>query len=257
MSILSLKNISKRYRLGETDVVALQDIDLEVAQGEFLVVWGASGSGKSTLLNLMATLDTPDTGTLCFDGRDISGLSDTELTRLRQTGIGVIFQSFNLVPVLSALENVMLPLQIRGAKSAEVRAKAEQLLNEVGVGAHAHQRPDQLSGGQRQRVAIARALITSPKVVVADEPTANLDSDNTHRIIELMRELNRQHGTTFVFSTHDPILLDTATRRVQLRDGRIVAVQGAGAAPFHSDIAIHHRENLRHAHDAGLQKSVA
>lgn len=241
MDLFRLNNVSKRYRLGATEVVALNQVDLSVRRGEFLVVWGPSGSGKSTLLNLLATIDQPDSGELSFDGRKLTDFSDAALTALRRKDIGVIFQSFNLVPVLSAIENVMLPLQLQGGKPAQIRTQAQQLMEEVGVGAHMHQRPDQLSGGQRQRVAIARALIAKPKVVIADEPTANLDSENTRKIIELMLQLNRQHGVTFVFSTHDPILLGAAERKVQLLDGRIVDTQ----------------EEKRHADDIGLQKFVA
>lgn len=241
MDLFRLKNVSKRYRLGATEVVAIDQIDMKVKRGEFLVIWGPSGCGKSTLLNLLATIDQPDAGHLEFDGRDLAKFGDVALTTLRQKEIGVIFQSFNLVPVLSAIENVMLPLQLQGGKPAQIRSEAERLMQEVGVAAYANQRPDQLSGGQRQRVAIARALIAKPKVVIADEPTANLDSENTRKIIDLMLELNRQHGVTFVFSTHDPLLLSAAERKVQLLDGRIVKTQ----------------EDQAHVDDISFQKFVA
>ena len=161
-----------------------------------------------------------------FDGQNIGQLDDHALTALRLHQIGVIFQSFNLIPVISALENVMLPLQLQGVAHDQAAARAQTLLDEVGVGQHADRRPDKLSGGQRQRVAIARALVTNPKAVIADEPTANLDSENTKRIIELISHLNKEHQVTFIFSTHDPLLIDVAERRIQLRDGAIVQTKG-------------------------------
>lgn len=226
MLLYQLDNLSKHYRLGETEVRALQDINLNIESADFMVIWGPSGSGKTTLLNMLSTVDRPSSGTLRFDGQNIGQLDDQALTALRLHQIGVIFQSFNLIPVISALENVMLPLQLQGVAHDQAAARAQTLLDEVGVGQHADRRPDKLSGGQRQRVAIARALVTNPKAVIADEPTANLDSENTKRIIELMSHLNKEHQVTFIFSTHDPLLIDVAERSIQLRDGAIVQTEG-------------------------------
>lgn len=226
MSLFHLDNIGKTYQLGETAVHALQNVSLEIAPAEFTVIWGPSGSGKTTLLNMLSTIDQPSTGTIRFDGQDTGQMDDQALTGLRLNQIGVIFQSFNLIPVLSALENVMLPLQLQGVSPRQAATRAQALLDEVDVGQHASRRPDRLSGGQRQRVAIARALITNPKAVIADEPTANLDSGNTRRIIELMSRLNKEHQVTFIFSTHDPLLIDVAERNIHLRDGSIVKTEG-------------------------------
>lgn len=221
MALVSLRGVDKEYRLGETRVRALRGVDFEIASGEFVAVWGPSGSGKTSLLNLIGVIDDPTAGTVTVAGEDTAGLSENRKAELRNRRIGFIFQSFNLVPVLSALENVMLPLQIRGAGTREARERAQQRLAEVGLADFVGHRPDKMSGGQRQRVAIARALVTEPDLVIADEPTANLDSDTSHRIIELMRRLNDAEGTTFVFSTHDPRLLDQVKRLVRLEDGKI------------------------------------
>ena len=220
--LIRMTQVSKEYRLGQTAVPALRGIELEITVGEFVAVWGPSGSGKTTLMNLIGMIDEPTAGMVRFHGEAVSKLSDDEKSELRNESIGFIFQQFNLVPVLSALENVMLPLQIKGARSAEVKRKSMGRLDQVGLTDLADQRPDRLSGGQRQRVAIARALVTEPYLVVADEPTANLDSENALRIIELMRTLNRKERTTFVFSTHDQRLLGNVDRLIHLQDGRIL-----------------------------------
>lgn len=222
MALVALQGVEKEYRLGETRVRALRGVDFEVAPGEFVAVWGPSGSGKTSLLNLIGVIDDPTAGTVTVAGEDTAGLSENRKAELRNRRIGFIFQNFNLVPVLSALENVMLPLQIRGVGTREAHDKALERLAEVGLAEFVSHRPDKMSGGQRQRVAIARALVTGPDLVIADEPTANLDSDTSHRIIELMRRLNDAEGTTFVFSTHDPRLLDQVKRLVRLEDGKIV-----------------------------------
>ena len=222
MALVELRGVTKVYRLGETRVHALRGVDLAVEPGEFVAVWGPSGSGKTSLLNLIGVLDEPTEGSVSVMGREVAGLSENAKADLRNRHIGFIFQNFNLVPVLTALENVMLPLQIRGESSRSAREQAMRRLEEVGLADFAHHRPDKMSGGQRQRVAIARALVTEPGIVIADEPTANLDSDTSHRIIELMRSLNDAEGTTFIFSTHDPRLLDQVKRLVRLEDGRIV-----------------------------------
>jgi putative ABC transport system ATP-binding protein len=179
-------------------------------------------------MNLIGLIDAPTSGEIYFDGQDISTLDDDALTAFRGQKIGFVFQSFNLVPVLSALENVMLPLQIRGVSEAEARSRAATALAEVALAKFVNSRPDKLSGGQRQRVAIARALVVSPKLVIADEPTANLDSENSRIIVDLMREMNRAKGVTFVFTTHDPRLLDHVDRKILLRDGAIESDEVVG-----------------------------
>ena len=224
--LVRLRDVQRRFHLGETTVQALAGISLNIRAGEFLAVWGPSGSGKSTLMNILGLIDAPSTGEVWFEGEHSQNLDDDALTAFRGQRIGFVFQSFNLVPVLSALENVMLPMQIAGAGKPEARERAAQALAEVGLERFAASRPDRLSGGQRQRVAIARALAIRPRLVVADEPTANLDSENSRMVVDLMREMNRAHGVTFVFTTHDPRLLDHVDRKVLLRDGRIERDEG-------------------------------
>ena len=210
------------YFLGETVVHALRGIDLKIEKGEFVAIWGPSGSGKTTLLNLIGAIDEPTNGELAIAGKDVRFLSDDQRSEHRNETIGFIFQGFNLVPVLSALENVMLPLQIKGASFSEAKTKALSRLEEVGLSELTHNRPAKMSGGQQQRVSIARALVNDPSLVIADEPTANLDSETARMIIDLMRELNEKEETTFIFSTHDQRLLDRVNRLVRLEDGRIV-----------------------------------
>ena len=216
-----MKDITKDYRLGETAVHALKGIDLEIDSEEFVAVWGPSGSGKTTLLNLVGFIDRPTSGVLRFQDQEILTLSDDQQSELRNHSIGFIFQQFNLIPVLSAVENIMIPLQIMGISGAEAKRSALQRLKQVELSDFARQRPDKLSGGQRQRVAIARSLVTNPNLIIADEPTANLDSETAMKIIDLMRVLNRKEGTTFIFSTHDERLLDNVDRLIHLVDGRI------------------------------------
>jgi putative ABC transport system ATP-binding protein len=222
MALIEMENIRKDYHLGETVVHALQGIDLQIDKGEFVAIWGPSGSGKTTLLNLIGAIDEPSAGDLTIAGRDVHSLSDNQRSELRNGAIGFIFQSFNLLPVLSALENVMLPLQLKGASTKEAKVKALSRLAEVGLSQFVDHRPFKMSGGQQQRVSIARALVNSPSLVIADEPTANLDSETARMIISLMRELNEKEKTTFIFSTHDQRLLDRVKRLVRLEDGRIV-----------------------------------
>ncbi len=222
MALIEMKDIKKDYFLGETVVHALRGIDLQIDKGEFVAIWGPSGSGKTTLLNLIGAIDEPSTGDLAIAGQKVLSLSDNQRSELRNDTIGFIFQGFNLIPVLSALENVMLPLQIKGVSSGEAKAKALNRLQEVGLGDLIRHRPFKMSGGQQQRVAIARALVNVPSLVIADEPTANLDSETARMIIALMRELNDKEETTFIFSTHDQRLLDQVKRLVRLEDGRIV-----------------------------------
>ena len=220
--LVELRQVVKHYQLGEAQITALKHVDVAIYPGEFVAVWGPSGSGKSTLCNLVGLLDTPSSGAVLFKGRDAATLSDDQRSEARNHAIGFIFQGFNLIPVLSALENVMLPLQIGNLASRSSREMALGRLNDVGLASHAAHRPAKLSGGQQQRVAIARALITRPALVVADEPTANLDSENAHRIIDLMRQISKKEGTTFIFSTHDERLLDRVDRRIMMRDGEII-----------------------------------
>jgi putative ABC transport system ATP-binding protein len=222
MNILEFKNVRKDYRLGETVVHALRGVDLSIGKGEFIAVLGASGSGKTTLLNLAGAIDDPTDGEVVIDGRDISRLTDNQKAELRNGTIGYIFQTFNLVSVLTALENVMLSLQIRGGRMSTIREEAADRLDEVGLADYMHHRPDKLSGGQRQRVAIARALVTRPMLILADEPTANLDHETAQSIIDLMKELNEREKATFVFSTHDQRLIDRVKRVVRIDDGKIV-----------------------------------
>jgi putative ABC transport system ATP-binding protein len=222
MALIEMTDIKKDYLLGETVVHALRGIDLTIARGEFVAVWGPSGSGKTTLLNLLGAIDEPSSGHLFIEGQEVVRLSDNMRTELRNRVMGFIFQGFNLIPVLSALDNVMLPLQIKGIAHPEAKDNARARLDEVGLSAFIHHRPDKLSGGQQQRVAIARALVTDPSLVIADEPTANLDSETAQSIIGLMRDLNEKKATTFIFSTHDQRLLGQVRRMVRLVDGRIV-----------------------------------
>ena len=221
---LSLRGIVKEYQLGKTIVPALQGVDLDVERGEFTVVMGPSGSGKSTLLNIIGCLDRPTRGTYRLDGREVGDQDFDKLASVRNEKIGFIFQSFNLIPVLNVLENVEFPCLLRRKpeKVAALRKRVKELCNDVGLGPYLEHRPDELSGGQRQRVAIARALITRPELVLADEPTANLDSTTSQQIIDLMRRLNREKGVTFLFSTHDPHVMQHAKRVVRISDGKIV-----------------------------------
>lgn len=220
--LVELHQVGKIYYLGENRITALKSVNLSIQRGEFVAVWGPSGSGKSTLCNLIGLLDICSSGTVRFDGQDVTALSDDRRSELRNRGIGFVFQNFNLIPVLSALENVMLPLQIAGISTGRAKRAARKRLAEVGLGEHEAHRPAKLSGGQQQRVAIARALVTDPALVIADEPTANLDSENALRITELMRRLNSNNGTTFVFSTHDQRLLERVERQILMRDGEII-----------------------------------
>ena len=221
MKFIELKTVNKQYKLGQTQICALKDINLNFDKGEFTAVWGPSGSGKTTLLNLIGTIDEPSSGTILINGEDVSKMSDNQKSDYRNNQIGFIFQNFNLIHVLSAVENVMLPLQIRNVKTAVAREKAMQRLEEVGLEHLACNRPDKMSGGQRQRVAIARALVTDPDVVIADEPTANLDLATSINIIEIMQRLNKKDQATFLFSTHDQRLLDRMNRLVKLEDGHL------------------------------------
>lgn len=221
--IIDIRGVSKRYRLGQSKVYAIEDLTMQVEQGEFLIVNGPSGCGKSTLLNLMSAIDQADRGDVIINGVNVAELSEAKRATFRNRHIGIVFQSFNLIPVLSALENVMYPLSLRGDRNA--RQLATEALNEVGLSKYLHQRPVHLSGGQMQRVAIARAIVTTPSFIFADEPTANLDSCTAQSIIELMKKLNDDSGTTFVIATHHQYVMEQASRVITLRDGVIQSME--------------------------------
>lgn len=229
--LFQLSDIRREFQLGETTIHALQGVDLHVLTGEFMAIWGPSGSGKSTLLNLLGLIDRASRGRLVFDGQDVSALSDNALSDCRSQKIGFVFQGFNLIPVLTALENVMLPLQIQGISQAEARQRAANWLGKVGLERFLAFRPDRLSGGQRQRVAIARALVAEPRLLIADEPTANLDSRTSHEIIDLIEKLNQDTGVTCIFTTHDPRLLGRVPRHLKLEDGVISNDSYQAASP--------------------------
>ena len=222
-AFIRLVDVTKVYPLGKTEVRAVKGVSLSFDTGEFTSIAGPSGCGKSTILNLIGCMDTPTSGEVFLGGEPVSGLSDKELTSTRLEKLGFIFQSFNLIPVLTVFQNVEFPLLLQGRLgAAERKARVEELLTEVGLQDQMRHKSNELSGGQRQRVAIARALVTSPRIVLADEPTANLDSATGERIIDLMKEINVTHGTTFLFSTHDPQVMRHATRVVRLKDGLVV-----------------------------------
>jgi putative ABC transport system ATP-binding protein len=216
-----LRGVRKHYRLGDVEVPALRGIDLDLPRGLFTVIGGPSGSGKSTLLNLLGGIDTPDAGAIEIAGREVAALDDDARSDFRARHVGFVFQNYNLIPVLSALENVEYPLQLVERSAARRREMARAALAEVGLSGLENRQPSALSGGQRQRVAVARALVKRPALILADEPTANLDHAAGGAVIALMRELNRERGTTFLYSTHDPELLRLADRVITLRDGRL------------------------------------
>jgi putative ABC transport system ATP-binding protein len=221
-TIVQLKDVKKSYQLGQTRVPALRGIHLNITRGEFTAIIGASGSGKSTLLNMIGLIDEPDSGSIQLDSHEVTALNDDQKSQLRNHKIGFIFQSFNLVPVLNVYENVELPLLINSTiKSAQRKERILQAIKDVGLEDFSSNLPDQLSGGQRQRVAIARALASEPDLVLADEPTANLDSKTSHMIIDLMLALNAKRHVTFIFSTHDERLMDRVSRIVHIKDGII------------------------------------
>jgi putative ABC transport system ATP-binding protein len=225
MQPVVLQGVSRTYRLDAVDVQALIDIDLVILPNRFTVISGPSGSGKTTLLNLIGCIDRPDKGNILVAGKPVQSLSDDELSDFRARKLGYVFQNFNLLPVLSAYENVEYPLVLAGKPIATRRRRVERLLAAVGLAEHARHRPGQLSGGQRQRVAIARALARRPSLVLADEPTANLDSRTGNEIIALMRQLQRRQHVSFVFSSHDTKVLEAADDVVHIADGRILSVE--------------------------------
>jgi len=219
--LVAVEHVSKRYPLDHRHVTALEDACLEIRPGEFLAVAGPSGSGKSTLLNLIACIDQPSSGRILIEGVDTGTLSAAEASALRRRRIGFVFQTFNLIPVFTAAENVEYPLLLQRLSGHERKRRVEEALASVGLADRASHRPDLLSGGERQRVAVARAIVHRPSLILADEPTANLDTATARQLIDLMRDLNHRLGLTFLFSTHDPRLLDRAERIVRLCDGRI------------------------------------
>jgi putative ABC transport system ATP-binding protein len=220
--LVLLEHVSRRFPMDHSFVAALEDVSMEVARGEFIAVAGPSGSGKSTLLNLIGCIDQPTSGIIHIDGVAVGELASNELARLRRTRIGFIFQTFNLIPVFTAFENVEYPLLLGRLSAPERRERVRNALASVGLSDRANHRPDLLSGGERQRVAVARAIVHRPALVLADEPTANLDTRNATQLIDLMRNLNRELGVTFLFSTHDPRLLNLTDRVIRLCDGRVI-----------------------------------
>ena len=219
MSILRCESLARSYASGGREITVLRDITFDLEAGGFLAVTGPSGSGKSTLLGLLAGLDRPTRGRVVLDGRDLAALTEDERARVRAEAVGFVFQSFHLIPTLTARENIQVPLELRGE---EARARAEELLGRVGLGDRGHHYPAQLSGGEQQRVAVARAFAHRPKVLFADEPTGNLDAANGRNVVSLLGELNRELGTTLVLVTHEPDLAARAGRVIRLRDGALV-----------------------------------
>ncbi len=220
-TIVRVEGVTKTYQQGRVDVHALRGLDLEVSAGELTALYGPSGSGKTTLLNVIGALDRPTSGRILIEGRDLGALSRRELSHLRRDRIGFVFQAYNLIPVLTAYENAETVMALQGVDAARRRRKIEELFAEMGLEGLEDRRPDELSGGQQQRVAIARAIATDPAVVLADEPTANVDSETAERLLDIMEKLNRDRGVTFIFSTHDPRVMERARRLVRIVDGRV------------------------------------
>jgi putative ABC transport system ATP-binding protein len=222
-AIVSLKNVTKTYRQGKVQITALDDVSLDIPQGDFMALAGPSGSGKTTLLNLIGGLDRADSGSIRLNGNDLGAMSESELADMRLRRVGFVFQSYNLIPVLSAEENVEYVMLLQGVGARERREKARAILDDVGLQGLYDRRPAELSGGQQQRVAVARAVVSGPSIVLADEPTANLDSATGRSLMDMMRAMNVSKGVTFVFSTHDRMVMDYARRLVRIRDGRVDA----------------------------------
>ncbi len=221
--IASMKNVTKVYSTGEVAVTALKNISIDIEKGEFISIAGPSGSGKTTFMNILGTLDKPTEGNVFFDSIDVTKLSKDRCAKLRRDQIGFVFQTYNLIPVLTALENVEFPLVLMGRYSKRERMeRAIEMLKNVGLEEYINRKPSEMSGGQQQRVAIARALVKEPKLVLADEPTANLDSKTGAEVLEIMLKMNEKLGTTFIFATHDKMVMDFAKRLINLHDGEIV-----------------------------------
>ncbi|MBW2171115.1 MAG: ABC transporter ATP-binding protein [Deltaproteobacteria bacterium] len=222
MSIVECVDIKKTYHQGKIEVEALRGVSLSIDTGGFVAIAGPSGSGKTTMLNLIGGLDHPDSGSVVVDEQDFSQMSQSELASLRLHRVGFVFQAYNLIPVLSALENVEFVMLLQGVPHAERRERAKAILNDVGLEGMYDRRPAELSGGQQQRVAVARAIVSSPAIVLADEPTANLDSKTGQGLLDMMKQMNEKKNVTFVFSTHDNMVMEYARRLIKLRDGQIV-----------------------------------
>jgi putative ABC transport system ATP-binding protein len=222
MNIVECMDVNKTYQQGQVTVQALKDVSLQIDRGEFLAIAGPSGSGKTTLLNMIGGLDLIDSGSIFVDGEAFESLSQSQLANLRLHKIGFVFQAYNLIPVLSAIENVEYVMLLQGMPSQERRERARAILDDVGLKDQYDRRPAALSGGQQQRVAVARAIVSNPSIVLADEPTANLDSKTGQGLLEMMKQMNAQKQITFIFSTHDRMVMDYAHRLVKLRDGRLV-----------------------------------
>src|SRR5690554_3047322 len=227
--MIELIGIKKRYQVGASELWALGGVNLKIEKGEFVAFQGPSGSGKTTLLNIIGLLDIPTEGKYLFEGKDVGGGNHRERARYRSQHLGFIFQTFNLIPELTVYENVEIPLLIMGEKSAVRKKKVLKVVDEVGLTGHLKHRPGELSGGQMQRVAIARALVKNPPVIIADEPTANLDTKTGKEIVELMKNLNREHRTTFLFATHDEKIIKYMDKIYNIVDGSIVHVSGDSA----------------------------
>lgn len=233
MALLELKVVRKIYKQGQIEVPALRGIDLQVEEGEFTTVFGPSGSGKTTMLNMIGCLDKPSSGTIIFNGRELNELDKKELAMARRYNIGFIFQSYNLIPVLTAYENVEFALRlINKYNNREIKERVLNILAAVGLEGMENRRPHELSGGQKQRVAIARALVKEPVLVLADEPTANLDSSTSEEVLKVMLKMNKELGTTFIFSTHDPLVMEYARRMLEIRDGLIAGDKRREANAF-------------------------
>ncbi len=221
--MIKVEKVSRNYKTGESVVRALRQVSLEIQDGEFLSIAGPSGSGKTTLLNLIGCIDAIDDGEISINGQKVNTMNKEEKTSFRRQNLGFIFQTYNLIPVLSAYENVSFVLSLLDVPEAEVRQRTYEILKEVGLEGMENRRPSRLSGGQQQRIAIARALVKRPQIILADEPTANLDSKTGEEILKLMKRMNEKFGTTFIFSTHDKMVMEYASRLVQLHDGSIVS----------------------------------
>ena len=221
MKIVECIDVNKTYRQGEIEVHALRDVNLAIEKGEFTAVAGPSGSGKTTLLNLVGGLDASDAGSIVVDGNAFDQMSQSQLANLRLHKIGFVFQAYNLIPVLSAAENVEFVMLLQGVNACERQQRAKDILDEVGLANKHNRRPAELSGGQQQRVAVARAIVSNPSIVLADEPTANLDSETGNGLLEMMKKMNEEKKVTFIFSTHDKMVMDYARRLILLRDGRL------------------------------------
>jgi putative ABC transport system ATP-binding protein len=220
-TIVELKNISKIYQQGDVEVKAVDGVSLTINRGDFAVLCGPSGSGKTSILNLIGGLDKPSLGDVWLEGVNLANETNSQLAEIRKNRIGFVFQAYNLIPVMTAYENAAFVLDLQGIKEKEIHQRVMQTLAEVGLVGLEHRRPDEMSGGQQQRVAIARAIVTRPAIVLADEPTANVDSHTAESLLDLMQKLNQQHGITFLFSTHDQHVIDRAQRIIQVQDGKI------------------------------------